>query len=209
MWAASKPLSEERWANCETPWMHLHLGIMIYCKTYPDMKYLDLLLQGGIPAGGNVCPMASLCCTGVSSVWWGRLLWLVGDELLCLTWDGQKKAPDTGCWHAGIFMKICSRSFERQLNLNGVVNYFVFSHTCLEPKDWLLWRSFSENYDLSFWMTETIGKKSRTSQLFNCASTMHQCQRHCNCLCKMLWGRGWIVLYHHRDCLVLCTMQGG
>lgn len=179
------------------------------------MKYLeeDLLLQDGIQAGGNVCPLTSLWCTGVPSVWWGRLFWLERGELLCLTWGGQKKAPDTGCWCASIFMKICSLSLERPLNLKGVVNYFVFSNTCLEPKDWLrslVWRSFSENYDPSFWMTETIALKSRTSQLFNSASTLRQCHRHCNCLCKMGWGRGWIVLSHHRECLaprhnVRCT----
>lgn len=161
MWAASKPLSEEKGATYETPWMHLHLGIIIYCKTDPNMKYLeeDLLLQDGIPAGGNVCPTASLWCTGVSSVWWGRLFYLVGGELLCLTWDGQKAAPDTGCWHAGTFMKICSLTLKRPLNLRGVVNYFAFSNTYLEAEDslrTLVWRSFSENYDPSFWMIETI-----------------------------------------------------
>lgn len=161
MWAASKLLSEERGATCETPWMHLCLRVIIYSKTDPNMKYLekDLLLQDGIQAGGNVCPLTSLWCTGVPSVWWGRLFWLEGGELLCLTWGGQKKAPDTGCWCAGIFTKICSLSLERPLSLKGVVNYFVFSNTCLEPKDWLrslVWRSFSENYDPSFWMTETI-----------------------------------------------------
>lgn len=148
-------------ATCETLWVHLHLGIIIYCKTDPNLKYLeeDLLLQDGIQAGGNVCPMASLWCTGVPIVWWERLFWLEGGELLCLTWDGQEKMPDTGHWRAGILMKMCSWSLERPLNLKGVGNYFVFSNTCLEPKDWLrslVWRPFSENYDLLFWMTETI-----------------------------------------------------
>lgn len=56
-----------------------------------------------------------------------------GGELLSLVhlrW--QKKVLETGLWHADLFMKVCSLSLERLLNLKGVASYVMLSDTCLD-----------------------------------------------------------------------------
>lgn len=74
MWAVSKPLWEEREATCETPWLHLGLGIITYCRTGPYVRCpeRDRLLHGGIITGGS---LTTPCRGPVTSSCWRARSW--------------------------------------------------------------------------------------------------------------------------------------
>lgn len=121
--------------------------------------------------------------------------------VVCFTWDGQKKVPDTGLLCADIFIRIGSRSLERLLNLKRACQLFcAFQSLSRYPKTdrgALCEDSFLKTLALHFewlkYLNKTWGPSSYLPQ------PQHQCHRRYNYLCKIGWGRIYVVLSCSRE----------